>query len=178
MKIVRMAILGLALLNWGCASNYGGADLGTPSAELSLVKGYGDVAWNRAAAQEYVFDDDIQCKNPRRLARFIWATGDRRATRIPAGERIVLLARTNYLQSAPGQSNGVGIVIDLYSKDCENMTSFVPEAGRSYVVSQQARVGQCSISVIDTATGVAPPSVEDVPPGGCELYFPAHPALH
>lgn len=173
----RIIALSAALLVWGCASTYRGVDNKIPSAELTFVKGYTGQAFNRAAKQHYVFDNDLRCTNPRQVAVFMAITADRRTTRFQAGERIVVLARTNYLESRPGFSPEPGIDIDLYSQDCENMTSFVPEAGRSYEVLQRASVGRCDLTVIDKATGAPPPSIEAVEPVGCELYFPTHPAV-
>lgn len=71
--------------------------------------------------------------------------------KITANERIYILASGN-----AGTALGYGVLM----AECNNLFSFIPEAGHIYDLSQRFYSRECAVTLKDQVTGLPPPSYQ------------------
>jgi len=124
-----------------------------PTASINFVKDF------HSPADDLQFLDAVRdevCSKGRRGSRRLGTqnnvTNSRKPIIVPAGQRIFLRSTGTYTAYGPD--------LILYQERrqhrCFNITSFVPEPGHTYTLSQRNQVTSCEVKLRDNATGKAP----------------------
>ncbi len=95
-------------------------------------------------------------------------TADVKQARLPPGQRIFIKAVTvGFDKMARSCDDSVGWC--LANSTCANLTSFVPETGKSYSIRHDVTSKSCGIVLIDQSTNL-PPTTTKVEPvaGACK----------
>lgn len=139
-------------------SNYA-VPIGAQSASLTFEMGPDEAL---SVSQTMVFvNDDIAMTKPDMPAVYALhnglvagpgRTGNQfpgRPNLVEAGHKLFVLAKTNF----PGDYRG-------YSQ-CRSQVSFAPIAGHAYTMRHVSDGARCALIIVDRATGVAPPDLQD-----------------
>lgn len=153
MKWLLTVVMCLALA--GCAATQ--VSEATPHATLTFSKGYTtgqDWGRNESTLQAYWLAED--CANWRRAAAFAWVNGGTTSRRVPINQPVQLVAITEFYSSA------------LVTAAPHAMAQFLPQQGHHYEIVHQETPGRTLVlSVVDTATGAAPPDLVVRDPSPC-----------
>lgn len=135
----------------------GATEAGT--AVIRLSKGYKS-GLGFVGNQTYQLSRNGECKDLETVATMLWTTPNQTTLKTAAGHRIVLLATTMYITSAP--TPGLQGPVEMNAKACDGAVRFQAEDGHSYDVTQQAPFAGpgCTMQVLDKATGQPPADLE------------------
>jgi len=128
-----------------------------PIATVDFEKGYDKGAgFGRATLQTFNLVDEEKCWKIRQIGFVTALASKRKARRIPAGRLVQIFAYTRH--------DNIGV-----SGTCVSRIAFVPTVGGHYSMKQVAVVGRyCTMEVIDSSTGKAPPDLEHIDPESCK----------
>jgi len=113
--------------------------------------------------QIFALSHDLDCAHQERVAVFGALQSDSHDAQLATGRRLVLMAAATFFHETSTYS-GMALQTIL----CPDAASFVPEPGHTYRATQTASLrSACRISILDSATGTPPPSIEPVDPTIC-----------
>lgn len=127
-----------------------------PIATVDFEKGYDRGAgFGRATLQTFNLVDTEKCWEVRQIGFVTALASKRKARRIPAGRVVEIFAYTRH-----DDMNASGT--------CVSRVAFTPTVGGHYTMKQVAVVGRyCTMEVVDTSTGTAPPDLKHIDPKSC-----------
>jgi hypothetical protein len=145
------ALVGSFLL-CACAHQY--VSEGEPSAELKVISEQSGIFSSHTLA---TYSDEACTPgvgDAGLLAAFSWATDNEKIVPVGVNRRL-------YIAGGFSQATGVQPGTTMTSNEaCGDFVSFIPEVSRQYDLRQTASLRSCAITIVDRATGRAPPSFQ------------------
>lgn len=146
MRLIKIAVMGILLS--ACQTYYEPPAEGTPTATLMFNMSYDNgFALGTSRSQEYRFVDGVSyCEKPALMAGPLNKNKDGQS--IPAGKKLTISSQAF---AFTGTGNG------LIQGSCVNLSSFTPEEGKVYKISQTTTEGiGCTVDVKEISSGNSP----------------------
>ena len=150
-NVKRTLLLCGLLAGSGCVGHYQQPALSAPHATLKMV--WGDNPFMSGGSQGYWGYSNGECRDTDHtgvLGALSKSEPEKNRFLIQPDQRIYLQAMSSGIWQRESNQQ------PLSHFACSSMSSFVPRAGKTYVVTHTAHIPGCSLRVVDQQTGQAP----------------------